>query len=257
MTDKTPKKPVVGSRTPASARRVAGRGSGQQKPPAQAPTPPSTPPPARDVLDGATPPAAVPPEPSARDRSGVLHRSRTTVVLAVLLSLLVLGGVAELVYLLDEPDGDAATTYAFDAEEPYRVPDSPISVPLVDWRNANEEAAKAVQQILTVNWKDYDQHLEDVASLMTDRFADEYTATATDTRERFVAAQADYEFAVVGSSVVHAAPDRVTSLLFLNQFVHKGEGEKRVGPEIYQVRVVVTTTRADDGKWLVRDLEAQ
>ena len=62
-------------------------------------------------------------------------------------------------------------------------------------------------------------------------------------------------FEVAGQSVVAASEEKVTTLLFLNQYVFKGAGKDRTGPEVYQVRVVVTAV-PDGDEWLVDDLEA-
>lgn len=258
---------MVGSRAPSGApRRVAGRSTPRT-------TPDSTEAPAAtrsERLDSADAPRpAKPPKPPRmpkppRERTaGPLHSGRTTRVLATVLAVLLLAAtVMGVALVLDRAGvlGDSGTaagsSYAFDPNQDFRVPDQPITIPLVDWRNANKAASDAVKDILTVSWKTYDDHLADVEDLMTGTFAKEYATTHAASRDKFLETKAEYEFAVVGSSVVHARPDEVTSLLFLNQFVYKGEGEDRVGPEVYQVRVVVTAERSGT-RWLVSDLDAQ
>ena len=44
-------------------------------------------------------------------------------------------------------------------------------------------------------------------------------------------------------------------MLFLNQYVYKGTGEDRVGPDVYQVRVIVEAVASGD-EWLVDELKA-
>lgn len=258
MTDRTPKKPVVGSRAPSGApRRVAGRGSPRQQPPVGESAEPT---PAERLDSAVAPPSSKTPKPPRERTPGPLHSSRTTRVLAVVLGVLVLVAVVLGGLLawdaVDDPGDATGSSYQFDPKEEFTVPDEPITIPLVEWRSANKAASDSVKDILTVSWKTYDDHLADVEELMTGGFAEEYAATHAGSRDKFLESRAEYEFAVVGSSVVHARPDKVTSLLFLNQFVYKGEGKDRVGPEVYQVRVVVTTERSG-GKWLVSSLDAQ
>lgn len=181
----------------------------------------------------------------AETSGSVLSRTGTTKVLAGFLALLLVVGLAELAYLfVFTGEDDAAAS-----------PDEPVKIQMSEWRTASEKSAKSVTEILNVSWKNYDQNLEDARALMTQGFAEEYTATTKDSKQRFLETKAEYDFAVVGQSVVRASRDEVTSLLFLNQFVYKGQGKERTGPEIYQVRVEVTAERSGD-EWLISDLKA-
>jgi Mce-associated membrane protein len=173
-------------------------------------------------------------------------------VLAVL--ALVLGALVFL--LVRDPSGAGA--WRVQAGEEFVAPavdDHPVTVDSIEWRNATEAATRAVTDILTVDWKTYDEHLEAAKERMTPTFAEDYEVTAGDTRDKFIQSKADYDFAVVGQSVVSATDEELTALLFLNQYVYKGEGKGRVGPDVYQVRVVVTAVR-DGDEWLVDELEA-
>lgn len=245
-----PRRPVAGSRPASSSpRRLAGHGTVRPEEPALA----------EESFVSEEAPVVVD-EPTPTDEAGPvtgpLARRRTTKVLGAVLTVLLVVGIGEVVYLVAGGPDDPPPAPEFDPAATYEVPEQPITIPLQEWRAANEAAAEAVEQILTVSWQDYDQHVEDVADLMTDEFADEYAATAEDTRDRFVESKAEYEFSVVGRSVMSARPDEVTSLLFLNQLVRKGEGEDQSAPEVFQVRVVVTTVR-QDGRWVVSSLDAQ
>lgn len=251
MNQRSTRKPVVGSRaTPGAPRRVAGRG------PAPAEHPPPTDAAAtRETRTHGDADTTAEESPRA---GGPLAGGRSFRILAgvaaVLALLLVL--LAVLLWLPGEDDASAGWTHV--AGETWHAPtdaEHPVTVDPVAWRTATDAAATAVTDILTVNWKDYDEHRAQVAELMTDRFAEEYEITAGDSREKFIASKADYDFVVVGQSVVSAAEDEVTALLFLNQYVYKGEGEDRVGPDVYQVRVMVTAVR-QDGEWLVDSLDA-
>jgi hypothetical protein len=275
----TPRRPVRGSRPTSSApKKIAGRSQRPEMPeipgpeadaPAAAPETPrppaDTPPPPAPYTPAAPPTYVIQPETDApAPADGVLTRSRTTVVLASVLAGL-LAATAFLAgfwvddeggwYGLGQDDAPAAANWDFDIDEPFELPDQPIAVPFVDARNAGEASTNAVLEILTVDWKSYDDHFDSVRDRMTDNFADEYADEVEDTRDRFVESRAEYQFEVAGQSVVAATEEKVTTLLFLNQYVFKGTGSDRTGPEVYQVRVVVTAVPSGD-EWLVDDLEA-
>lgn len=276
----TPRRPVRGSRPTSSVpKKIAGRGGRPEMPEIPGPeqeTPPpdaETPAPPAPPVETPSPVPEAPAEPTyviqpqaeaSASADGVLSRSRTTVVLSGLLALLVATAVVLAGFVVDDEggwfglgqdDAPAAADYDFDTDEPFELPDQPITVPFVDARNAGEASTNAVLEILTVDWQSYDDHFEAVRKRMTDRFADEYADEVEDTRERFVESKAEYQFEVAGQSVVAATEEKVTTLLFLNQYVFKGAGQDRTGPEVYQVRVVVTAV-PDGDEWLVDDLEA-
>lgn len=170
---------------------------------------------------------------------------------AALLTLAIVAGLATSWVASREDDAGSAEVLAFD--KPYKVSDEPVKVPVTDWNSANTAAEKAITEIFTFDWKDYDKNVEAAKGLITDRFAKEYSRTAKATREKFVASKADYDVTVVGRSVVEATKDEVATLIFLNQFVYKGEGKQRTGPEVYQARMLVRMVRTDNG-WLVDEL---
>lgn len=274
----TPRRPVRGSRPTSSApRKIAGRSARPEMPEIPGPeadAPPTAP-------ETPAPPAETPPPPAPHTPAestyviqpetdapapadGVLARSRTTLVLASLLAVLLAAIVVLTGFVVDDEGGwygigqddePAAADWDFDTDESFELPDQPIAVPFVDARNAGEASTNAVLEILTVDWKSYDDHFDAVRDRMTDHFADEYADEVEDTRDRFVESRAEYQFEVAGQSVVAATEEKVTTLLFLNQYVFKGTGSDRTGPEVYQVRVVVTAVPSGD-EWLVEDLEA-
>jgi hypothetical protein len=273
MADKTPRRPVVGSRTPGQRpRRVAGQSSRSIEPvgtpevdeqPTVAAPPPVEQPPVEQPPAVELPPVQISPGGPARPPAtaapaeGVLSAPRTTLVLgAVLAVLAVVIGVLTW-QVLDDDEPAASDAWHFQgADEPFDPPAHPMSVDYVEWRNASDASTNAVLDILTVDWKTYDEHLTSVTEKrMTESFATEYTPTAEDSKAKFVESKAHYEFEVVGQSVISASTTRVTSLLFLNQYVYKGEGEDRVGPDVYQVRVIVEAVPEGD-EWLVDELKA-
>lgn len=254
---KKPRKPVVGSRAPSSApRKVAGRAVRPEVTDSRVePTPPAPPAAAKS-----SPPATARLRHTTRARlqtaGGVLLRPVTTRVLAGLLAVLTLAASGLAWYVFIDDPAESAGSACYQSGKDYEIPDHPVSVPDLDWRAAREASTQAVVKILTANWKTYDKHVEDAQKLMTREWAQkQYLNTARDTRENFLKNKADYQFAVVGESVVCASSDKITSLLFLNQYVYKGTGDDRVGPEIYQVRVIVTAVRQGE-TWLVDQLDA-
>lgn len=270
MTDdkKQSRRPVAGSRSPSTApRRVAGRSvrpdpeQGEQARPVRTAGAVQAP----DRAPAEAAPAASTPATGRRPRRaedavdrepGALSSPRTTrVLLGLLVALLVVGVVESGVWAWSRYSGGDDRQHVLSFEEDYVVHDDPIIVPMADWRDANDVAMKSVTEILNVSWKDYDQNLEDARKLITDNFEKEYASTTKDSRDLFLKSKAEYDFAVVGTSVVEATPDEVATLLFLNQYVYKGEGKQRTGPEIYPVRVMVRMVRSDSG-WLIDELKA-
>ena len=263
---KPARKPVVGSRAPAPApRKVAGRTTRPEptEPAGTPTTPPSPTSPPSPPSRPRTQPQTAAPQPSAKPArsGGVLSSVRTTKALVGAIAVLLVAAIALGGTLVFDPFDDSSAagvdpSDCYDAEKDFEIPDHPVTVPDLDWRAARDESTQAVVKILTVNWKTYDQHLGEAQKLMTRDWAEEhYLNTARDTRANFLKNKADYKFAVVGESVVCASRDEITSLLFLNQYVYKGTGANRVGPDIYQVRVIVTAVREGE-TWLVDRLDA-
>lgn len=228
--------------------------SSAPEPPAQVSPPTETAP--RSSTVSVTSRTSGPTKVAADRKPGALSSVATTkVLLSVLVALLVIGVAEAGVWAFSRAGGEGKVQHALSFDEDYVVSDSPVTVPMADWRDASDAAIKGVTEILNVSWKDYDQNLADARKLITDRFEKEYSNTAKDSRALFLKNKAEYDFAVVGSSVVEATPDEVATLLFLNQFVYKGEGKDRTGPEIYPVRVMVRMVRTDGG-WLIDELHA-
>ncbi|KRF17263.1 hypothetical protein ASG90_08140 [Nocardioides sp. Soil797] len=196
------------------------------------------------------------PSPAASRQGGALSSAGTTKVLVGLLAALLVVAVVEVgAWTFARFTGSDEPQHVLSFTDDYVVHDDPVTVPMADWRDANDTAMKSVTEILNVSWKDYDQNLHDARKLITDRFEKEYASTTEDSRELFLKNKAEYDFAVVGTSVVEATPDEVATLLFLNQHVYKGEGKQRTGPDVYPVRVMVRMVRTDTG-WLIDELRA-
>ncbi|WP_162602289.1 hypothetical protein [Nocardioides daejeonensis] len=190
---------------------------------------------------------------SSEEPGGLLASARTTRVLAGVLALLVVGAVV-LAWLHwggdDEPADAEAAPWQYVAGQAWKVPERPVRTSFVEWRAGVDATAKAVTDVLTVNWKTYDEHLAQVKDLVTERFLADYEKSAASSREEFLAQKADYQFEVVNQAVVSATSDEVNTLLFLNQYVTKGDGT----PEVFQVRVISRALR-DGDTWQLDSLE--
>jgi hypothetical protein len=232
MTPK-PRRPIAGSRTPSAVpKKIAGRG---RTVPA-----PADPDEQVEQVEPVEQAAPVPPEdpgPETAPPSGLLTGRRTTAVLAALVGLLVLVVAGEIFYLAKDP------------LEP--TDDRPVAVSELDTRLAVDDATRQLTEILEFTWRDYDEQTEDALSRIQDgKFKEEYEQTAEDTRVKVLEQKAEYSVEVLGSGVIEAGPDEVTTLVFLNQIVFRGQGKNRVGPEVYPFRIEVTTVR-DGDRWLV------
>lgn len=247
-----PKRPVVGSRTPAARpRKIAGRQRREDEPPPLVeevarnqgePTKPTT----AQKLEKApkTPKAPKPPKPPKR---GVLDRGATTGVLGVVLGLLALVAAAEAVYIW-APDRLGQDDAEVSAE-------TPVVVSQLEERAAVEAASDHASTILSTSYKDYDKQIAEATGLMTEGFRKEYLDTAEPLADDFRENKMDLEVGVVGASVVKADKNKVDALLFLNQLVTKGAGPDK-GSKYTPYRALVTIVRSD-GRWLVENIETK
>jgi hypothetical protein len=173
---------------------------------------------------------------------GRLSQRRTTRWLAAALAVLALVGGGELFYLF--------------GPGPEVSDQRPVVVDELDVKLAVDDATKQVEAILTFTWEDFDSELADSLKRITGKFRDEFEATATDSRTKVLQQKAEYSVEVMGSAVMRADEDQVTTLVFLNQIVYRGEGESRVGPDVYPFRIEVTTVRKND-RWLVTQMNTR
>lgn len=252
--NKRPRRPVAGSRNPArSPKRLAGQPA---RPDPGAPT--DGPAPHDEAVDE-TPAASERIE--SRPGTGVLHRRRTTLVLAsltgvaaVVLALLVVLQVREPQTSID--DGRIWSPVARAGEFELPAEDElPVTVDPLDWRESVDELAHAVTKVLSFNWKTIDDHEELAADLVTQEFlADDLRETIAETGPKLKKAKAEYVVTVAAQSVVSATPDRVRALLFVNQLVTKGTG-KGAQSDNYPLRLDVVGERVD-GEWRIAELDA-
>jgi Mce-associated membrane protein len=118
--------------------------------------------------------------------------------------------------------------------------------------NGQVAAARYAEQLLSYNYAHLDQDFAQAQRLLTDDFRRQYIQATDVVRDEAVQDRAVIKAAVVATSVVSAEPDKVKTLLFVNQTTTTGRGGS---PSIDLNRVVVTLVR-QDGRWLVSDLDA-
>jgi Mce-associated membrane protein len=230
-----PKRPVVGSRTPAGRpRKIAGHGRREDEPSPQGE-------PEKASKTPKTPKAPKAP------KQGLLDRRATTGVLAVVLGLLVLFAAAEAVYIW-APDRLGQDDAEVSAE-------TPVVVSQLEERAAVEAASDHASTILSTSYKDYDKQVAEAAELMTGPFRKEYLDTAEPLADDYRENKMELEVGVVGASVVTAADNKVEALLFLNQLITKGAGPEK-GSKYTPYRALVTIVRSD-GRWLVEDIKTK
>lgn len=222
-----PRKPIAGSRVPASRpRRLAGSGR-PDEPVAAEPT--------------ATP-KATPTQKLVRERepSRFLASLRTTWVLVAVIVVLAIASAAEIGWLVTRAD-------------PVVSASRPIVAGEVTHRAATDAAQRDIVEILTYSYQDFDSRIDKATSLMTPAFAKQFRATAEDVRADFVANRTQQLVKVRGTSVVRASDTQVQALLFLDQYVTKKGDKTAAGTDYTPFRALVTMVRTDHG-WLVDNI---
>lgn len=222
-----PRKPIAGSRVPASRpRRLAGSAR-PDEPVAAEPT--------------ATP-KATPTQEVVRERepSRFLASLRTTWALVAVIVVLAIVSAAEIGWLVTRAD-------------PVVSASRPIVAGEVTHRAATDAAQRDIVEILTYSYQDFDSRIDKATSLMTPAFAKQFRATAEDVRADFVANRTQQLVKVRGTSVVRASDTQVQALLFLDQYVTKKGDKTAAGTDYTPFRALVTMVRTDHG-WLVDNI---
>lgn len=262
----TPKPRKIAGRDAAPADTTPADGAPAEDAADDAPTggPPSTQP-------GRTPPRKPPTGPPADAASqepdpGAQH-ARPLASPAVTRALLVLVGVlAGLLalqglwfYLHDRENDDRAAAVSGSADDEDGAIPVPSGRPVVLNQLAVQEgveaAAAAAQTMFARNWKTYDDGVDNAVTLMTEEFAEEYRSTTDDVRREFIAKKTDVQVHVVAQSVVRANEAELEALVFLNQYVFRGEGED-ASTTYTPYRAVLRMVHTDNG-WLVDGLETK
>lgn len=208
-----------------------------------------------------------PPEPPAtadgaaegNEPPGALASSRVTrgliAVLAVLVLLLALQAAW---FVWHDARNDEAS-----AAPQGRAPGEPIDVPsgrpVVLSQRAVQEgvdaAAHAAETMFARDHEGYDEGVEQATTLMTDDFAEEYRQTMDDVKEEFIAKQTVVEVRVVAHGVVRANEAELEALIFLSQYVFRGEGEDAT-TAVTPYRALLTMVHTDRG-WFVDGVETK
>lgn len=199
-------------------------------------------PPTDEVPPAEVPAAEVPADEAQADEAPKPRRSRTTWILVAVIAVLALVGVAEVVYLVRDPDPTVSSQ-------------RPVVTGEVTQRAAVEAAARATEQILSTSYQDYSGQVDKATERMTDTFAKQYRETAEAVEDDFIAQQMKLQVQAVAQSVVQASPEQVQALLFLNQYVEKRQ-DGQPATSFAQYRALVTMVRTDHG-WLVSNIETK
>jgi Mce-associated membrane protein len=149
----------------------------------------------------------------------------------------------------------AETWYLAADHTPAASVDRPVVTGEVTYRAAVDAAAQSTEEILSTDFRDYDQEVAEARTLMTDGYAERYQQTVDGVRDRFLARRTRLRVSVVDQGVVRAEPDRVQALLFLNQAVQQAAAD---GPitAVSQYRALVTVVHSGRG-WLVSSIDVR
>jgi Mce-associated membrane protein len=148
---------------------------------------------------------------------------------------------------------DSVTPRPAKSGEPIVVPaDRPVLLSAADAQEAVAAGAEAASTIVATSYQDYDEQVEEAASLMTEEFAAEYRQTAADVRQKILDSKTEVQVTIVAQGVVRANTSEVEALLFLNQYSSKGGGKTTYTP----YRALVTVVHTNTG-WLVSGLDTQ
>ncbi|GAA1541886.1 hypothetical protein [Nocardioides humi] len=261
MSRPTPRKPASSRGQTPRPRRIAGQ-AGTGRPPSAEEgleeTPQETPgeasgEPTEETVDA---PAESELGPSSERVPGILARPRTTRVLIAVLALVTIALVAEFAILVVDHvrDDDEPPARATDGSGALVVPKGrPVVAAQLQVRDGVEAAAKAAQEIVSVDYAKYDEEVDKAADLMTDRFEEQFRTTIGDVKEQAVAQKTVVQASVVAQGVVRANRTRLEALVFLNQVVQRerdGKPETVVTP----YKMLMTMVHTDHG-WLVDGIE--
>lgn len=141
-------------------------------------------------------------------------------------------------------------------DEPIAVPSGrPVVLNQLAVQEGVDAAAAAAQIMFARSWKTYDDGVDDAVKLMTVPFAEEYRATTDDVRREFIAKKTEVQVRVVAQSVVRANDTELEALIFLNQYIFRGQGEN-ARTTYTPYRAVLTMVHTDSG-WLVDGVDTK
>lgn len=249
MSRPTPRKPASSRGQTPRPRRIAGQAGAAR--PATDDT--------NDTAEAVDAPVDAPVDADVVDAPagpGLLARPRTTRILIAVLALVTIALVAEFVLLAVDRlgDDDKASARDTDSAGSLTVPKGrPVVASALQWRDGVEAAAKAAQELVSVDYSKYDDEVEKAVALTTSRYEKDYLKTIGDVKEQGIAQQLKVQASVVAQGVVRANRTRLEALVFLNQVVERvRDGKKETVVTPY--RVLVTMVHTDHG-WLVDRLD--
>lgn len=153
----------------------------------------------------------------------------------------------------------ASSAAAADEDEdggPIPVPSGkPVVLNQLAVQEGVEAAAAAAGSMFGRNWKNYDEGVDSAVALMTEEFAAQYRATTDDVRQEFIRKKTEVQVRVVAQSVVRANEAELEALIFLNQYVFRGEGDDAKSTYT-PYRALLTMVHTDAG-WLVDGVETK
>ena len=229
--------------TQAPAEGEGGTEATPTKPGPAAPTPPPPPRPPRR-------PVAKEPDDEGNGRTSTL-----LAVLGVLVLVLVLQCAWFVWNAVRDVELAAVSTSAQDDNggedyEPIAVPsDRPVVLNQLAVQEGVDAAAAAAQIMFARNWESYDDGVDNAVGLMTEEFGEEFRATTEDVKREFVRKKTEVQVRVVAQSVVRANDTELEALVFLNQYVFRGEGEDAKSTYT-PYRALLRMVHTDTG-WLV------
>jgi Mce-associated membrane protein len=126
----------------------------------------------------------------------------------------------------------------------------PVVVSPLTASSVVDTAAKVATEFVSASYEDYDEHIDDVAKMLTDEFAEKYRETKEDIRKEFVASKTKVSARIDEQGVVTASPEQVVALLYLTSTTERPDEPL----DIVQFRVQVTMVHTSSG-WLVSNLK--
>jgi Mce-associated membrane protein len=250
----TPRPRKIAGRDDAAAEPTPPVSLSKQAPPKPAPPAPPTPP---------RRPVAKDPAPADGKDGPASTGAGVTSTLLALLGLLVLMLVVQCAWFVWDNVRDvkvvtssASTGSGSDDNDPITVPSGrPVVLNERAVQEGVDAAAADAQVLFARNWKSYDKGVDDAVELMTEDFAKQYRSTTDDVRDEFIAKKTEVEVRVVAQSVVRANDAELEALIFLNQYVFRGEG-KDAKSTYTPYRALLTMVHTDEG-WLVDGIDTK
>lgn len=199
-------------------------------------------------------PVGVAVESHGPEATGALASPRVTRALTAVIAVLTVALIVVGVLLWRQGGGrDAERASSTDANGLTVPAGRPVVANQLQVLDGVDAAAKAAQEIVSIDHTKFASEVDAAAKLMTADFAREYRATTRDIERDFVAKRTTVQATVVAQGVVRASRTRLEALVFLNQVVRRtqdGKPDTLVTP----FKVLVTMVHTDRG-WFVDGLD--